>query len=62
MSLAPPPPPPPAAPIPSFASKSDSKDGRGLLLESIRKGTTLKKTVTVDKSAPLIGGMCILHF
>lgn len=60
MAGPPPPPPPPlnaSQPLSLFSSKGDSKDGRGLLLDSIRKGTTLKKTVTNDKSAPLIAGL-----
>lgn len=48
---APPPPPPP-----TFSAASASGDGRGMLLQSIRAGKTLKKTVTVDKSAPVISG------
>lgn len=56
MSCAPPPPPPPALAIPTFTTKSSNKDDRSMLLESIRKGTKLKKAVTNDKSAPLISG------
>lgn len=57
MSGPPPPPPPPGPGIPSFSPKSNAADdGRSLLLESIRKGKQLKKAVTVDKSAPAIGG------
>lgn len=54
---APPPPPPPAPTLQNFSAKSNTgDDGRSLLLDSIRKGTKLKKTVTNDKSAPVIGG------
>lgn len=54
----PPPPPPPVAPPflngpPTFIPPKN--DGRSALLKSIQKGTQLKKTVTNDKSAPLIG-------
>ena len=48
---APPPPPPPA-----FSAPVANNDGRGMLLQSIRAGKALKKTVTVDKSAPAISG------
>ncbi|XP_011633648.1 WAS/WASL-interacting protein family member 3-like isoform X2 [Pogonomyrmex barbatus] len=52
MSVPPPPPPPQAG-----ASTGPSVgDNRNLLLQSIRAGKTLKKTVTVDKSAPAIAG------
>jgi len=43
-----PPPPPPPPPPPS----SSGSDGRSALLENIRLGATLKKTVTNDRSAP----------
>lgn len=49
----PPPPPPPQAGPSAGLSMGDN---RGLLLQSIRAGKTLKKTVTVDKSAPAIAG------
>ena len=51
-----PPPPPGPPPPPAFSSLVDSKDtkGRDMLLQSIRKGTKLKKTVTNDKSAPIV--------
>ncbi|XP_050546544.1 uncharacterized protein LOC126908465 isoform X2 [Daktulosphaira vitifoliae] len=63
-----PPPPPPPAPssgpplpppigLPAFGSggkKGNSGQARDQLLQSIRQGKTLKKTVTVDKSKPLI--------
>ena len=58
----PPPPPPPGAPPmmpppPTFTpAKSGGGDERSALLDSIRKGAKLKKAVTNDKSAPLIGG------
>jgi len=48
----PPPPPPPQATI----SGPPTADGRNLLLQSIRAGKTLRKTVTVDKSTPAITG------
>ncbi|XP_043270719.1 WAS/WASL-interacting protein family member 3-like isoform X2 [Venturia canescens] len=48
---APPPPPPP-----TFSAPSANPDDRGQLLRSIRAGATLRKTVTVDKSAPAISG------
>ncbi|XP_057326458.1 WAS/WASL-interacting protein family member 3-like isoform X1 [Microplitis mediator] len=50
---APPPPPPPTF---NIASAAGGDQGRNLLLQSIRSGKTLKKTVTVDKSAPCISG------
>ncbi|XP_050310300.1 WAS/WASL-interacting protein family member 2 isoform X2 [Anthonomus grandis grandis] len=57
------PPPPPPGPPPPPANFSLPKlgggggaDNRGALLSSIRQGTKLKKTVTNDKSAPLIAG------
>lgn len=54
-------PPPPMPPPPSAFNSSKSKassggDNRGALLQSIRQGAKLKKTVTVDKSTPLIAG------
>jgi len=49
---APPPPPPPQPTI----SGPPTANGRNLLLESIRAGKTLRKTVTIDKSAPAITG------
>ncbi|KAK7601238.1 hypothetical protein V9T40_008679 [Parthenolecanium corni] len=57
MSCAPPPPPAPAPPLPNFstAKSSNTKDDRGLLLDSIRKGTKLKKAETNDRSAPIVG-------
>lgn len=50
---APPPPPPPLF----NTSGAGGDQDRSLLLQSIRAGKTLKKTVTVDKSAPVISGM-----
>lgn len=60
MAPVPPPPPPPvSSDIPSFTStKSNSKPpnlpNTSALLKSIEKGAKLKKTVTNDRSAPLI--------
>ncbi|KAK9889586.1 hypothetical protein WA026_006960 [Henosepilachna vigintioctopunctata] len=54
-----PPPPPPAAPPlfspPPALSVPKGSDDRSALLKSIQKGTKLKKTVTNDKSGPVIG-------
>lgn len=57
-----PPPPPPGGLALGDSRKTNFKpnpsaDGRGLLLDSIRKGTKLKKTETVDKSAPVLGNV-----
>jgi len=54
------PPPPPGPPAPIFGNGAThtahaAGDDRGLLLQSIRQGTTLKKTVTNDRSAPVAG-------
>ena len=56
----PPPPPPPAAPPPPTfnqdkpkLSKKEEK-GRGALLTDIHKGMKLKKSVTNDKSGPVL--------
>ena len=60
----PPPPPPPGAPPPpakaAFVPPKAKKGGgggadRGALLQSIQKGKALKKTVTNDRSSPLVG-------
>ncbi|XP_017773199.1 PREDICTED: WAS/WASL-interacting protein family member 1-like isoform X2 [Nicrophorus vespilloides] len=58
----PPPPPPPGVPPPmmpppptAFAPSKGGPDNRSALLSSIRQGAKLKKTVTVDKSAPMLG-------
>ncbi|KAF4224921.1 hypothetical protein CNMCM6805_007439 [Aspergillus fumigatiaffinis] len=51
----PPPPPPPSGRLPSRPAKGETKD-RSALLSDITKGTRLKKTVTNDRSAPLIAG------
>ncbi|XP_054285961.1 WAS/WASL-interacting protein family member 1-like [Macrosteles quadrilineatus] len=59
MPFPPPPPPPGPPPPPSFAPApppAAASDGRGLLLQSIRQGATLRKTVTNDKSGPFIAG------
>lgn len=58
--MAPPPPPPPGPPpppmMPALSAAAPSGQERNMLLQSIRQGTKLKKTVTVDKSGPLIAG------
>ncbi|XP_022668763.1 WAS/WASL-interacting protein family member 1-like isoform X2 [Varroa jacobsoni] len=56
----PPPPPPPSGPAPpSMPSLGSAPVGvvpdRGALLSQIRSGTKLKKTVTNDRSAPIVG-------
>lgn len=56
----PPPPPPPGPPAPTFGRGGPQTlhadgEGRNILLDSIRQGTTLKKTVTHDRSSPMIG-------
>ncbi|CAK9817828.1 hypothetical protein ANTPLA_LOCUS9504 [Anthophora plagiata] len=49
--------PPPPPPIVFNASSSGAgEQDRSLLLQSIRAGKTLKKTVTVDKSTPAVSG------
>lgn len=55
----PPPPPPMMAPVKKFvipAASSGGGDPRNALLGQIQKGAKLKKTVTVDKSGPLVAG------
>lgn len=53
---APPPPPPPQF----NPAGSPAGDNRNMLLQSIRAGKTLKKTVTMDKSAPAVAGKLYL--
>ena len=49
-----------------FAASAAADDGqmRNMLLTSIRQGAALKKTVTNDKSAPLLAGkhQCLLTY
>jgi hypothetical protein len=60
-----PPPPPPGPPAPTFGSAAPQtvSDGesRNLLLQSIRQGTALKKTVTNDRSLPIVGKFQLIH-
>ncbi|KAJ3642712.1 hypothetical protein Zmor_025470 [Zophobas morio] len=54
----PPPPPgmmPPPPPAPMSLPKAGKSDDRAALLKSIQKGAKLKKAVTNDRSAPVIG-------
>ena len=53
---APPPPGPGARSQPAFKPKSGGND-RSALLKSIQNGTQLKKTVTNDRSAPIVGAV-----
>lgn len=55
--MPPPPPPPPPLPSNSLETNRPEKMGadRSALLQEIRLGTRLKKTVTNDKSGPIIG-------
>lgn len=61
----PPPPPPPGGPpppmMPAFSPPKGGPDTRSALLNSIQKGAKLKKTVTNDKSAPIIGKVSNLN-
>lgn len=53
----PPPPPPMLAPVKKFVPvASAGGDNRNALLGQIQKGAKLKKTVTVDKSGPIVAG------
>uniref|UniRef100_T1IVP3 WH2 domain-containing protein n=1 Tax=Strigamia maritima TaxID=126957 RepID=T1IVP3_STRMM len=59
--MPPPPPPPPGPPPPPAMGSGDfvqpgkkEAESRGMLLSSIRQGTKLKKTVTCDRSAPIV--------
>lgn len=60
MAIPPPPPPPIAnlklAPSGNNKSSAGGADTRSALLQSIQKGAKLKKTVTVDKSGPILAG------
>lgn len=60
MAIPPPPPPPIAnlklAPSGNNKSGAGGADPRSALLQSIQKGAKLKKTVTVDKSGPILAG------
>lgn len=58
----PPPPPPPGLPGFGGGSKKGSNpvQARDQLLNSIRQGKTLKKTVTVDKSKPFVDSEYLL--
>lgn len=66
----PPPPPPPGAPPPPKASSGGVKKsgggggsaGRGALLGSIQSGARLKKTVTNDRSSPLVGSKSLFLY
>ncbi|XP_043796848.1 WAS/WASL-interacting protein family member 3-like [Apis laboriosa] len=49
-------PPPPPPPIFNTSGSNVGSQDRNLLLQSIRAGKTLKKTITIDKSAPIVSG------
>ncbi|CAB4435883.1 unnamed protein product [Rhizophagus irregularis] len=51
-----PPPPPPPPPPPSASAPPPPPAGRNALLDDIQKGKRLKKTVTNDRSAPVVEG------
>jgi WAS/WASL-interacting protein len=51
-----PPPPPPPIPTSCTVQKTKITENRATLLNEIHRGARLKKTVTNDRSAPLIGG------
>uniref|UniRef100_A0A1B0C9E1 WH2 domain-containing protein n=1 Tax=Lutzomyia longipalpis TaxID=7200 RepID=A0A1B0C9E1_LUTLO len=61
MAVPPPPAPPapPPQPLAKIGGGSTGGDARSALLQSIQKGTKLKKTVTVDKRAPVISGKLV---
>lgn len=49
-------PPPPPPPVFNASGPGVADQDRNLLLQSIRAGKTLKKTITVDKSVPAVSG------
>lgn len=58
----PPPPPPPPSVLPSLSVRSGTStlqsktNDRSKLLSEIQTGMKLRKTVTNDRSAPVVGG------
>ena len=68
--MVPPPPPPPPAPpqnpagtvTHSTSTSVKAVEGRSQLLSSIRAGKQLKKTITIDKSGPLIPKSMIIKY